>query len=50
MARKTYFWKFYGKVSEILDGCNKGKGYDCLCDLFHDFQEVLSLFKFENCH
>ena len=48
MAHKIYFENFYGKVSEIIVGCNVGKGYDCLCDLFFDFEKVLSFFKFEN--
>ena len=49
MVRKTYFeFFFYGKVSEILLGCNVGEGYGRLCDLFFDFEEVLSSFKFKD--
>ena len=48
MSRKTYFENFYEKASEILVGYNVGKGYDCLCGLFFDFEEALSSFKFEN--
>ena len=48
MAFKTYFENFLGKFSEILAGCNVGEDYGCLCDLFFDFEEALSSFKFEN--
>ena len=37
----TYtFLNFDKKVSEILVGCNKGKGHNYLCDLFFDFEEA----------
>ena len=48
MAFKTYFENFLGKFSEILAGCNVGEDYGCLCDLFFDFEEALSSFRFEN--
>ena len=34
------FLNFDKKVSEILVGCNKGKGHNYLCDLFFDFEEA----------
>lgn len=31
-------------------GNNVGKGYDCLCNLFFDYEEALTSFKFENAY
>ena len=39
---------FDEKVSEILVGCNEGKGCNYLCDLLLDFEEAWSFFKLEN--
>ena len=41
MAHKACFEHFYAKVSGTLITDNVGKGYDCLYDLFLNFQEVL---------
>ena len=38
-------WK---KVSETLIGVRVWKGYDCLCDLFLNFEETLTSFKFKS--
>ena len=40
MIRKAYL-KFIWKVSATLTADNAGKGYDCLYDLFCDFEEAL---------
>ena len=42
------FSNFYEKVSEALIGGKKSKGYDCLWDLFFNFVEPLTSFKFKN--
>ena len=42
MARKSCFEISYEKVSETLIEDNAGKYYYCLCDLFFDFEEVLT--------
>ena len=39
---------FETKVCETLIGIRVGKDYDCLCDLFLDFEEALTSFKFEH--
>ena len=36
------------KVSETLIGVRVWKGYDCLCDLFLNFEETLTSFKFKS--
>ena len=43
--RKIYFENFYENVSEMLVGYHVGKGYNCLCNLFSDFEEASSSFK-----
>lgn len=45
---KACFKSFYEDVSEILMEDNIGKGYNCLTDLFFDFEESITSFKFEN--
>ena len=45
MMHKSFFET---KDSETLIGIRVGKGYDCLCDLFFDIEEALTLFKFKN--
>ena len=32
----------------MLIGDNVGKGYDCFCNFFFDFDEALTFSKFEN--
>ena len=37
------------KDSETLIGSRVGKGYDCLCHLFLDFKEALTILTGKNC-
>ena len=42
MAHKAFFENFYEKVFEALIEDNVGRCYDCLRDLFSDFEEALT--------
>ena len=47
-ACKARFESFYEKASKKLIGDDVGKGYDCLCNLFFDFEQGLTSIKSEN--
>ena len=44
----THNSNFETKASETLIGVRLVNGYDCLCDLFLDFEEGLTPFIFKN--